>query len=124
MVLPHGGMVYYRLGAATWMHVFTLLFIMMQDAHIVSNVKRKVYSHPLTDIQNRIHINKTKIEIQKIKCKVFYWHLINNNFHKPKAISSCGNTYINFKNKDESFWKIISKMPFICSRHTIIETFQ
>ncbi len=28
------------------------------------------------------------------------------------------------KNKDERFWKIIFKKPFICSRHTIIQTFQ
>ncbi len=62
-------------------------------------LKEKVCSSPLTDIQNRIQINNTKIEIQKIKCMDFYWHLINNNFHKPKAISSWGNTYINLKIK-------------------------
>ncbi len=44
-------------------------------------------------------------------------------FSQTKAISSWGNTYINFKNKDKSFLKIIFKMPFICSRHTIIQTF-
>ncbi len=62
-------------------------------------LKENVYSSPLTNTQNRIHINITNIEIQKLKFKDFYWHLINSNFHKPKAISPWGNTYINFKMK-------------------------
>ncbi len=60
-------------------------------------LKEKVYSSPLTNIQNRIEINNSK----NIKCKDFYWHLINNNCHKPKAISSWENTFINFRNKDK-----------------------
>ncbi len=84
-------------------------------------LKEKAYSSPLTNTQNRIHINITNIEIPKIKCKDLYWHLININFHKPKAISSWRNTYINFKNKDKCLWKIIFKMAFMA---TIIQTFQ
>lgn len=49
-------------------------------------LKEKVYRNPLIIIQNWIHIDNTIIEIQKTKCNDFYWHLINNNYHKPKAM--------------------------------------
>ncbi len=68
-------------------------------------------------------ITKRKYE-EKVKYKEYYWHLFNKFPHLTKAISSCENIYINFKNKDESFWKTIFKMPFICSRQTTIQTFQ
>ncbi len=41
-----------------------------------------------------------------------------------KAITAWENIYTNFKSKDNSFWKTIFKIPFICSRHTSIQGFQ
>ncbi len=98
--------------------ILTLQIYSSIPKYWIKILKEKVYSSPLTNIQNRINMNNTKIDIQKIKCKDFYWHLINNNLHKPKAISSWGNTYINFKNKDKSFWKMIFNMPFKTHNHS------
>ncbi len=77
----------------------------------------------LTNIQNSIHSNKCKFYVENAKCNDYYWHLITKN-HLPKAISVWGNMYTNFKNKDDSFSKTMFKMPFICTRDTVMQTFQ
>ncbi len=65
----------------------------------------------ISNIQNSIIINKSKQEIVEIKCKDYYWHLITNIMHMPKAITPWENIYTNFKSKDSSFWKTILKCP-------------
>ncbi len=87
-------------------------------------LKEKIYSTPLANIQNSIYINKSKSNVQKVKCKEYYWHLINQFSHLPKAISAWENIYSNFKNKDNRFWKRVFKMTFICAKQTTIQTFQ
>ncbi len=90
----------------------------------IKTLNERMYRTPLANIQNSIYINKSKLNVEKIKRKEYYCHLIKKFSHLPKAISSWENIYINFKNKVESFWKTIFKMPFICSRQTTIQTFQ
>ncbi len=60
----------------------------------------------------------------KVKCKQYYWHLINNISYILKAISAWKKICINFKNKDDYFWNIIVRMYFACTRYTVIQTFQ
>ncbi len=81
----------------------------------IKTLKQNKYSTPISNIQNSILINKSKREIVEIKCKVYYWHLINNIMHMPKAITAWENIYTNFKSQDCCFWKTIFKMPFIFS---------
>ncbi len=37
-----------------------------------SKILKQVYCSPLTDIQNSIHINKSKLEVEKVKFKDYY----------------------------------------------------
>ncbi len=89
----------------------------------IKMLKQKTYSTPISNIQNSILINKSKREIVETNCKDYYWHLIKNITHMPKAIIAWENIYTNFIFKGDSFWKTIFKMPFICSQHTSIQTF-
>ncbi len=50
-----------------WKVKFNYWHIFFTLKHSDKLLKEKVYSSPLTNIQNRIHINNTKIEIQKIE---------------------------------------------------------
>ncbi len=87
-------------------------------------LKQNTYSTPVTNIQNTIYINNSKLQLDKVKRKIYYWHLINNIIHTPKAITKWENIYTNFKLKDHNFWKAIFKMTFLCNKHTAIQTFQ
>ncbi len=60
-------------------------------------LKQNTYSTPVTNIQNTIYINNSKLQLDKVKCKMYYWHLINNIIHTPKAIIKWENIYTNFK---------------------------
>ncbi len=105
-------------------HIATLQIYSSLPNYWIKTLKERIYCTPLANIQNSIYINKSKLNVEKVKCKEYYRHLIKNFSHLPKAISLWENIYINFKNKDDNFWKTIFKMPFICSRHTTIQTFQ
>ncbi len=39
------------------------------------------------------------MELEKVKCKDIYWHLINNITHTPKAIIIWDKVYANLKKK-------------------------
>ncbi len=54
----------------------------------IKTLKQNTYSTPISNIQNSILINKFKREIVEIKCKNYYWHLINNIMLMPKAITA------------------------------------
>ncbi len=99
-------------------HIVTLQIHSIIPNNWSKTLKENIYSTPLANIQNSICINKSKLNVEKVKRKEDYSHLINKFSHLPKAI------YINFKNKDDSFWKTIFKIPFICSRQTTIKTLQ
>ncbi len=53
--------------------------------------KQHTYSTPVTNIQNTIYINNSKFQLDKVKYKIYYWHLINNIVHIPKAITKWDN---------------------------------
>ncbi len=42
----------------------------------------------------------------------------------PRAIKAWENVYTNFKGRDTNFSKTIFTIPFLCTRHTSIQTFQ
>ncbi len=86
--------------------------------------KENNYNSSSLEIKNKIYINKSKLEIERVKCKDFYWHLISSIQHTPRAITAWENIYTNFKGNDNNFWKTIFKMPFLFTRPTSIQTFQ
>ncbi len=83
-------------------------------------LKKNNYSSPPLEIENKIYINKSKLEIGKVNCKDFYWHLISKIQHTPRAITVWENAYKNFKGNDNNFWKMIFKIPCLCTRQTSI----
>ncbi len=62
-------------------------------------LKQNTYITPVTNIQNTIYINNSKLQLDKVKCIIYYLHLINNIIHTPKAIIKWENIYTNFKLK-------------------------
>ncbi len=56
-------------------------------------LKQNIYSTPITNIQHNINVNKSKLDVEKAKCKDYYWHLIINI--SPKSISPWENIYTN-----------------------------
>ncbi len=75
-------------------------------------------------VGNSINVNNKVLNIEKIKCKDFYWHLINKAPHMPKNILKWCETYPDFKNADTKTWQRIFKLPFQVIRETRIQTFQ
>ncbi len=72
-------------------------------------LKQNTYSTQVTNIQNTIYINNSKLQLDKVKCKIYNWDLINNIIHTPKVIIKWENIYTNFKLKDHNFWKLFLK---------------
>ncbi len=75
-------------------------------------------------VGNSINVNNKVLNIEKIKCKYFYWHLINKASHMPNNILKWCETYPDFKNADPKTWRRIFKVPFQVIRETRIQTFQ
>ncbi len=73
---------------------------------------------------NSINVNNKILNIEKIKCKDFYWHLINKFSYTPNTIHKRGETYPDFNNADLKTWPRIFKLPFQVIRETKIQTFQ
>ncbi len=44
-------------------------------------LKQNTYCTPVTNIQNTIYINNSKLQLDHVKCKIYYCHLINNIIH-------------------------------------------
>ncbi len=49
-------------------------------------------------VDNSINVNNKVLNIEKIKCKDFYWHLINKASHIPNNKRKWCETYPDFKN--------------------------
>ncbi len=64
------------------------------------------------------------MELEKVKCKDIYWHLINNITHMSKAIITWKNVYTSLKNKEDKFWKTLFTIPFISTWDTRLQSFQ
>ncbi len=75
-------------------------------------------------VGNSINVNNKVLNIEKINCKDFYWHLINKASHMPNNILKWCETYHYFKNADPKTWQTIFKLPFQVIRETRIQTFQ
>ncbi len=73
---------------------------------------------------NIIKMNNKIITIEKSTCKLFYWHIINTDIHKPTAIQKWSDPYPDFKTADSKIWKRIFKLPFNTVRDTTIQSFQ
>ncbi len=69
-------------------------------------------------------INNQYKDIQKTKCKDFYWHLINSTNYNPKFMLTWCQTFKDIYIPEESIWKNISNMPFKTVRQTNIQTIQ
>ncbi len=59
-------------------HIVTLQIHSNLPNNWIKTLKERIYSTPLANIQNSIYINKSKLNVEKVKCKEYYWHLINN----------------------------------------------
>jgi len=60
----------------------------------------------------KIHINNQYKNIQFVKCKEFYWHLININIHIPTSKQKWAKIYSSLKDPEENVWKNIYDMHF------------
>ncbi len=66
-------------------------------------------------------MNNQYNDIQKTKCKDFYWHLINSTNHNPRSKLTWTKTFKDLSNPEESTWKNIYNMPFKTIRETKIQ---
>ncbi len=72
---------------------------------------------PVTNIQNTIYINNSKLQLDKVKCKIYCLHLINNIIHTPKTITKRENIYTCFKDQ-------ISGKKFLKCHFYVLDTQQ
>ncbi len=87
-------------------------------------LKQNVYAVPILNMKHRLHINNSKMQLEKVKCKNIYWHLINNITHTSKAIIAWDNVYTSLKNKEDKFWKTLFTIPLISTQDTRLQSFQ
>ncbi len=57
-------------------HIVTLQIYSSLPNNWIKSLKKRIYSTPLANIQNNIYINKSKLKVEKVKYKEYYWHLI------------------------------------------------
>ncbi len=53
-------------------HIVTLQIHSSIPNNGTKTLKEKIYSPPLGNIQNRIYINKSKLNVEIVKCKEYY----------------------------------------------------
>ncbi len=74
-------------------------------------------------MSNHLKMEKD-LTIEKVKCKDFYWHLINIQTHMPNNIYKWCEIYPDLKKTpDSKTWPRIFKLPFNLIRETNIQTF-
>ncbi len=66
-------------------HIVTLQIYSSLPNNWIKTPKERIYSTLLANIQNSIYIYKSKLNVEKVKCKKYYWHLIKKFSHLPKA---------------------------------------
>ncbi len=72
----------------------------------------------------KICINNQYKDIQKTKCKDFYWHLMKSTNHNPRSKLTWSKTFKDLSNQEESTWKNRYNMSFKTVRETKIQTIQ
>ncbi len=73
---------------------------------------------------NCIEINNNYMNIDKIQCKDFYWHLIEKYQHNRKCKKSLDKGISQHRISCYNFWNIIFLLPFSITRDTKIQSFQ
>ncbi len=73
---------------------------------------------------NCIEINNKYINIDKIQCKDFYWHLIEKYQHNSKCKKTWIKEFPDIESVNNNFWKRIFNLPFSTTRDTNIQSFQ
>ncbi len=63
------------------------------------------------------------IDLDKITCADFYWHLIETKKHKPNNINKWCEVIQDFESANEKSWHRIFKLPFVVLRNAKIQTF-
>jgi hypothetical protein len=71
-----------------------------------------------------ICINNHYKNIQFVKCKDFYWHLLNLTEHTPASKKKWAKIFQSLINPEETVWTSIYKMPFKTVRDTKLQTLQ
>ena len=88
---------------------------------IINNQTHKL-PKAITDLQ--VKINNICKPINEIKCKEFYWHIVNTTNHTPSSIKKWNDIFTHPNNITNISWKNIFTHPFIITRETQIQTFQ
>ncbi len=54
-----------------------------------------------------IKINNSLLPVSKTKCKSYYWHILNQDKHKPNTIRKWSTIYPEFNNASQKIWERI-----------------
>ncbi len=54
-----------------------------------------------------IKINNSLSTVSKTTCKSYYWHIINQDKHRPNTIKQWSTIYAEFNNASQKIWKRI-----------------
>jgi hypothetical protein len=76
------------------------------------------------NVDIRINLNETYRPLHSIKCKDFYWHIINSKQHKPTCISKWAKSSNYFSYDIDPKWKYIFTLPFTVTNETRLQSFQ
>ena len=71
-----------------------------------------------------IHIGDNNKPMSILKCKDFYWYLININKHIPTSVQKWHNIYKNLNSSIDNKWNEIYKLNFSIARDTKLQSFQ
>ena len=69
-------------------------------------------------------VNNTKKDVTKVKCKDFYWELVDNIHIQPTCKSKWMEVFPKLKDFDNRNWAKLFRIPFAASRETRLQTFQ
>ncbi len=64
----------------------------------------KTYIHNITN-GIYIKINNSFLPVSKTTCKIYYWHIINQDKHRPNKIKKCSTIYPEFNNVSQKIWE-------------------
>ena len=87
---------------------------------VINNSSDKIINK--VDRTLKIHLNNKLVTIEKLKCKDYYWLLINQNKHEPTSKHTWENIYKDFQ--DVQIWPRIYKLTFSVIRETKLQSFQ
>ena len=74
--------------------------------------------------QPSINISGMYKSIEKLKCKDFYWALVDRTKVEPKCVHKWSEIYPYFETAEPEIWKRIFNMAFNVTQETLIQSFQ